>query len=362
MTPDQLRYAADMLIAMAEGKRQDDRLSALAHSTSQELMEVVRERDALQAELAECRSMLTEWMNLAICGCVEFGVDSTLCERTEEVLAATPRQPDAQSDALRAELAECRAKLDEATSDKEIGEFQDDVRNLLMERLGKLGVQDPGSIDGGGGDSGDWRDFTMCEIGQALDMIGEHMVKCRANLNNATAALRRISIGKRPGVPGDDEGYGVKEFYPLTEEDMREIAHGCLDANATRQPDAREVGEWGDIHRALGEPSISPGESLAEKAHAIYQRMMLAESAHEMLRKLSDKEIARLNALLDDGRIAVPREFLARLLELMERPMPTSYDETKKFRQQIEAARNILRGALNAALPPAPGDAKGVES
>lgn len=47
-----------------------------------------------------------------------------------------------------------------ADLDKEIGEFQNQVRHLVIE---KSGAPD-NRIDGSGVDSGDWRDLTLCEI------------------------------------------------------------------------------------------------------------------------------------------------------------------------------------------------------
>lgn len=51
---------------------------------------------------------------------------------------------------------------DGALTDEAIGKWQDDVLAELMDGLKTIGLS--GDIDGGGCDSGDWRDFTLAEI------------------------------------------------------------------------------------------------------------------------------------------------------------------------------------------------------
>lgn len=61
---------------------------------------------------------------------------------------------------IQKSINESLAEL-ESEHDEEIGEFQNNVKNLIDERTGS-------NVDGAGCDSGDWRDFTLCEISQGL--------------------------------------------------------------------------------------------------------------------------------------------------------------------------------------------------
>jgi hypothetical protein len=61
---------------------------------------------------------------------------------------------------------------DEAISDKEIADFQDDVRSELLSLLSNAGIET--DIDGGGCDSGAWQDFTLSEITQGFNRLADH--------------------------------------------------------------------------------------------------------------------------------------------------------------------------------------------
>lgn len=62
---------------------------------------------------------------------------------------------------------------DDEKDDRPIAEFQDDVRDTLIEGLRELGIKNADQIDGGGCDSGDWRDFTLAEIRQAFVILSD---------------------------------------------------------------------------------------------------------------------------------------------------------------------------------------------
>lgn len=56
-----------------------------------------------------------------------------------------------------------------------IGKFQDDIRAVLIDEVqGLTGKDYAHRIDGGGCDSGDWRDFTLAEIRSAFRAIEHH--------------------------------------------------------------------------------------------------------------------------------------------------------------------------------------------
>ena len=85
-------------------------------------------------------------------------------------------------------VAELRQKL--ADEGDETGEFQDAVRDDLVEALDGVGLQGF-RIDGGGCDSGDWRDFTQSEIQQGVGMLTDEICELRRQLVEKTAECER---------------------------------------------------------------------------------------------------------------------------------------------------------------------------
>ncbi len=53
-----------------------------------------------------------------------------------------------------------------------ITQFQDQLRNYLLDQYAHYGIKS--DIDGGGCDSGDWRDFSMAELRMGVGGICEH--------------------------------------------------------------------------------------------------------------------------------------------------------------------------------------------
>lgn len=77
----------------------------------------------------------------------------------------------------------------EKEHDEEIGEFQNKAKNLIDSMAGS-------NVDGGGSESGDWRDFTLSEIGQGLahvidqrDELKKRVSQLEGELKEARAAL-----------------------------------------------------------------------------------------------------------------------------------------------------------------------------
>ena len=56
-------------------------------------------------------------------------------------------------------------------TDEDVREFQEQVRDKFLAEMDVLKLK--GDIDGGGCDSGDWRDFTLCEIQQGINVLSE---------------------------------------------------------------------------------------------------------------------------------------------------------------------------------------------
>lgn len=105
--------------------------------------------------------------------------------------------------------------------DKEIGEFQDDARAVMAEALDSVGI--PGyRIDGGGCDSGDWRDFTLSEIGQGMGMATEKIEELREIL--------RASVKSAGGIAADDVSDEFLAGLPKEIEALRNRATPAADA------------------------------------------------------------------------------------------------------------------------------------
>jgi len=74
-------------------------------------------------------------------------------------------------------------------SDQEtIGDFPDRLRDFLLGEMERLGIK--GDIDGGGCDSGDWRDFVMSELRQGVGHLTDRLADLRAQLDAATRGDR----------------------------------------------------------------------------------------------------------------------------------------------------------------------------
>lgn len=69
---------------------------------------------------------------------------------------------------------------EDVLSDKEIGEFQDKVRGILVDAVNSAGGKGD-RIDGGGCDSGYWPDFTLSELQQAVGMLEDIIADLRSS-------------------------------------------------------------------------------------------------------------------------------------------------------------------------------------
>lgn len=74
-------------------------------------------------------------------------------------------------------LAAKRLKEVEKENDEEIGKFQNDVKNLIDQMANS-------NVDGGGSDSGDWRDFTLSEISQGLAYVIDERDEIKKELHS----------------------------------------------------------------------------------------------------------------------------------------------------------------------------------
>lgn len=95
------------------------------------------------------------------------------CRRNEECYKAAVRKQDEQ----RLKILELTKERDEAreSHDKEIGEFQDEARALILKMTGAP----ENTIDGKGSDAG-WQEFTLAEIGQGIAYLKDKLEAAQA--------------------------------------------------------------------------------------------------------------------------------------------------------------------------------------
>lgn len=120
--------------------------------------------------------------------------------------------------------------------ERPISEFQDQARAALIEGLTALGVENAHRIDGGGCDSGDWRDFTLAEIRQAFVMLSDREYDAK-----------QAALPAPPAQPA-----GVSAWIPCSER-LPEPHTLCLvhEDGAIRCLLYNGRGEWGCLAVAL---------------------------------------------------------------------------------------------------------------
>lgn len=101
-----------------------------------------------------------------------------------------------ERDLIAAQEANEGLKKQLEENDKEIGEFQNQVKQKLDAMTGS-------NVDGAGCDSGDWRDFTLCEISQGVahviderDLLKAAIVKKDEALETAYQFITNDSLGE----------------------------------------------------------------------------------------------------------------------------------------------------------------------
>lgn len=105
---------------------------------------------------------------------------------------------DQEIAALRQQVAERDATI--AENEKEISEHQDNVRDRMIDGLKEAGLNGD-RIDGGGCDSGDWRDFTESEVGQGLGIALDALDEMKTERDAALALLRKAMLRLRDKLP-----------------------------------------------------------------------------------------------------------------------------------------------------------------
>lgn len=93
--------------------------------------------------------------------------------------------------------------------DREVGKFQNDVKNLIDDLSGS-------NVDGGGCDSGDWRDFTLAEIGQGIafvkDKLDDHKHKAGMMRDKVDNLIAAASLPLPPAIHLEGLVGGLREI------------------------------------------------------------------------------------------------------------------------------------------------------
>jgi Zn-dependent M16 (insulinase) family peptidase len=119
----------------------------------------------------------------------------------------------------------------------------------------------------------------------------EALVKATAE-RDAAARCETLERERDQWKANHDNQVAIKAAV-LDRPDLGDRARSVLEL---RERLAASDAEWGAVHKAIGEPSIAPGESLAQKAHAVYQRCLLAETGWTQAREMGDAIGASLAA------------------------------------------------------------------
>ncbi len=147
---------------------------------------------------------------------------------------------------------------------KEIGEFQNDVLTVLLETLDEEGIENA-NIDGGGCDSGDWRDFTLSEIRQGLNRLVEHSHE----ITPPSADLQAIAL--RLDLPEDRAS-------------RKAIVTSIVSLQDRVRQMSREIEE---LRGALSEASVDPSR-LANQRAPVSERERHAAIRQECLRLVDE--------------------------------------------------------------------------
>lgn len=106
--------------------------------------------------------------------------DTPITDESEYVFGGSKHVDSKVARTLERKLNEAKKELQE--HDKEIGEFQNNVKILIDELADS-------NVDGAGCDSGDWRDFTLSEIGQGLG----HVIDLHEETKKQLTASRELN-------------------------------------------------------------------------------------------------------------------------------------------------------------------------
>lgn len=153
--------------------------------------------------------------------------------------------------------------------DKEIGAFQDEVRNLVIQLSGASDA----SIDGKGSDAG-WQEFTLSEISQGFNHITDQLSTLTKENGQAVAAcdIMRWSLGM-------DSPWPVLEILQVSCDWLKHLAevHDC------------DHHGWEQYQKCMTEISLAIPR--IEKAHADNPGQPMLDLLHEARGLLNSREV-----------------------------------------------------------------------
>jgi len=110
----------------------------------------------------------------------------------------------------------------EKDHDAEIGEFQNEVRNLVI----KLSGAPCDAIDGKGSDAG-WQEFTLCEIGQGFSFLKEELERCQKQIGSCSVC-GYIAWRDRDETTADCQYCKVQKEVEVMRNAMAESVYGHI--------------------------------------------------------------------------------------------------------------------------------------
>lgn len=151
------------------------RLQADSSRAIAALAECIGERDDLKAKLESTKSQMVELKRAFL------SAENDVCAYRNKLAQCEGQKEKYREETFRwgaaCKNAEAKLAQVEGSHDKEIGEFQDEVRNFVIERTGAP----ENLIDGKGSDSG-WQEFTLAEIGQGVAFLKGKLAQVEAEL------------------------------------------------------------------------------------------------------------------------------------------------------------------------------------
>lgn len=199
-------------------------------------------------------------------------MENLKAERDSALMSAGAHESIAEGRATmldRAHAERDRLRAEVAKLNQDIGEHQDAVRDYLLEACREMGAD--GDIDGGGCDSGDWRDFTMSELEQGIGIIMDWHDGM-------------LAAGRTP----TDQAKADAAW-------LRVVAKFLEDQRLPMSPKLRAIADRLDGN---GAPPVVAGPGLVlEKSPA---GALVAEPDHAAAIAAKDEEVARLRAALSE--------------------------------------------------------------
>ncbi len=201
------------------------------------------------------------------------------------------------------------------SADEIVGDFPDRLRNFFLYEMERLGVK--GDIDGGGCDSGDWRDFVMSEARQGIGHLTDEIVRLRSEVElwkgahgTQTMATFDAMVADRDQARQDLERVGEDLDQARTQ--LAGCGVAALQNTRKSAADRANPGEWGwsrsyqDVCDAVDrEMEHREAQEAAEKERdeAIAERDALRGEVEKIHQRASDNAMHCAKAECERDRL-----------------------------------------------------------